>query len=152
MKGSSLWDNKGLTYIWTVYRGNILCWYLNTYSFSSVQVSVIHYNWRHFSKQYPQRIDHLRTPSIMHSLSDLDQSSLIIVCYRSCTLKFQQQHTWDIVHGSHMGWKNWKSIFQSGKSHRILNALEHSGNFNQNTGKVREFLPVFIFIKVHWRM
>ena len=35
--------------------------------------------------------------------------------------------------------KKWESIFQSGKSQRILNKLEKSGKITQNTGKAREF-------------
>ena len=31
----------------------------------------------------------------------------------------------------------WERIFQSGKSQEILSRLEKSGNFTQNTGKIR---------------
>ena len=34
---------------------------------------------------------------------------------------------------------NWENFFQSGKSQGILSRLEKSGNFTQNTRKVREF-------------
>ena len=46
-------------------------------------------------------------------------------------------------HSSNMDWKNWKNenFFQSGKSEGILNRLEKSGNFAQNTGKMRDFYP-----------
>ena len=33
--------------------------------------------------------------------------------------------------------EKWEGIFQSGKSQGILNRLEKSGNFTQNTGKLR---------------
>ena len=33
--------------------------------------------------------------------------------------------------------------FQSGKSKRILNRLKKSGNFTQNTGKMREIYPKY---------
>ena len=32
----------------------------------------------------------------------------------------------------------WEGIFQSGKSQGILSRLEKSGNFTQNTGKIRK--------------
>ena len=38
--------------------------------------------------------------------------------------------------------ENWESIFQSGKSRGILNTLEMSENFTQNTGKVMEFQTI----------
>ena len=49
-------------------------------------------------------------------------------------------------HGSYMDWKTWKweNIFQSEISPGILNRLEKLGNFTQDNGKVREFLPVFM--------
>ena len=34
--------------------------------------------------------------------------------------------------------KKWEGIFQSGKSQGILSRLEKSGNFTQNTGKIRK--------------
>ena len=42
-----------------------------------------------------------------------------------------------------MDWKTWKpwkmsKLFQSGKSEGFFNRLEKSGNFTQNTGKIRE--------------
>ena len=33
------------------------------------------------------------------------------------------------------GLEKWEHIFQSGKNQEILNRLERSGNFTQNTGK-----------------
>ena len=36
-----------------------------------------------------------------------------------------------------------ENFFQSGKSQGILNRLEKSGNFTQNTGKMREFYPKY---------
>ena len=40
-----------------------------------------------------------------------------------------------------MDWKTWKNekTFSSQGSHEILNRLEKSGNFTQNTGKIRKF-------------
>ena len=35
--------------------------------------------------------------------------------------------------------EKWEGIFQSSKSHRILNRLEKSGKITQNTGKLKEF-------------
>ena len=34
--------------------------------------------------------------------------------------------------------KKWEGIFQSGKSQGILTRLEKSGNFTENTGKIRK--------------
>ena len=34
--------------------------------------------------------------------------------------------------------EKWEGIFQSGKSQGILSRLEKSGNFTQNTGKIRQ--------------
>ena len=34
--------------------------------------------------------------------------------------------------------EKWKGIFQSGKNQGILSRLEKSGNFTQNTGKIRK--------------
>ena len=42
-------------------------------------------------------------------------------------------------HGSHKDWKNEKTFSSRG----ILNRLEKSGNFTQNTGKMREFYPKY---------
>ena len=45
-------------------------------------------------------------------------------------------------HGSHMDWKPWeneKTFFSQG----ILNKLEKSENFTENTGKMREFYPQY---------
>ena len=36
--------------------------------------------------------------------------------------------------------EKWEGIFQSGKSQGILSRLEKSGNFTQNTGKIRKKL------------
>ena len=36
-----------------------------------------------------------------------------------------------------------RTFFQSGKSQTILNKLEMSGNFTQNTGKIGEFYPKY---------
>ena len=44
--------------------------------------------------------------------------------------------------GSHMGWKNWKNG-KSFSSRGILNRLEKSGDFTQNTGKLSQFLLLF---------
>ena len=47
-------------------------------------------------------------------------------------------------HGSHMDWKNWK-MWKSEKPFPVreksgnFERLEKSGNFTQNTGKVRKF-------------
>ena len=44
-------------------------------------------------------------------------------------------------HGSLMDWKMGKLFYSQG----ILNRLEKSGNFTQNIGNMRKFLPVFTF-------
>ena len=46
-----------------------------------------------------------------------------------------------IYHGSHMDWKTWKKgkTFSQG----ILNRLQKSGNFTQNTGKMGQFYPKY---------
>ena len=41
--------------------------------------------------------------------------------------------------------RKWENIFQLEKSRGILNRFEKSWNLTQNTGKLREFYPVFIF-------
>ena len=41
-----------------------------------------------------------------------------------------------------MDWKTWKNE-KTFSSQGILNRLEKSGNFTQNTGKIREFYPKY---------
>ena len=53
-------------------------------------------------------------------------------------------HAQQILCFNHWPWfphglEKWENFFQSGKSQEIFNRLEKSGNFTQDTGKIREF-------------
>ena len=71
------------------------------------------------------------------SMSGVSCNCLIIIMIKTLVKE---------VHGSHVDWKTWekgKTFSSQGKSQRILNRLEKSRNFTQNTGKVREIYPKY---------
>ena len=72
------------------------------------------------------------------------RSCFSLLDYISCTLWFYMVPTRTGKPGK------MRKLFQSGKSQGILNIPEKSGNFTQNTGKMREFYSKY-WKKKKWR-